>query len=184
MKMRALLWAIPLLLFLGLAALLMSRLGTDPTALPSARLGKPFPEFQLADLLTNQPLTLASIKGKPAVVNVWASWCPSCKEEHPALMKLAQQGLPIIGLNYKDVPDDAKAYLMQRGNPFQVIIADVDGNLGLDLGVYGAPETYLMDAKGDVVYRYVGVFDEKIWQSQLAPCYQQLLTGGEMTLCQ
>ena len=99
-------------------------------------------------------------------------------------MKLAQQGLPIIGLNYKDIPDDAKAYLMQRGNPFQVIIADVDGNLGLDLGVYGAPETYLIDAKGDVVYRYVGVFDEKIWQSQLAPCYQQLLTGGEMTLCQ
>ena len=99
MKMRALLWAIPLLLFLGLAALLMSRLGTDPTALPSARLGKPFPEFQLTDLLTNQPLTLASIKGKPAVVNVWASWCPSCKDEHPALMKLAQQGLPIIGLN-------------------------------------------------------------------------------------
>ena len=183
MKMRALLWAIPLLLFLGLAALLMSRLGTDPTALPSARLGKPFPEFQLTDLLTI-PLTLASIKGKPAVVNVWASWCPSCKDEHPALMKLAQQGLPIIGLNYKDIPDDAKAYLMQRGNPFQVIIADVDGNLGLDLGVYGAPETYLMDAKGDVVYRYVGVFDEKIWQSQLAPCYQQLLTGGEVTLCQ
>ena len=98
-------------------------------------LGKPFPEFQLTDLLTNQPLTLASIKGKPAIVNVWASWCPSCKEEHPALMKLAQQGLPIIGLNYKDLPEDAKAYLMQRGNPFQTIIADIEGDLGLDLGV-------------------------------------------------
>lgn len=184
MKMRALLWAIPLVLFLGLAALLMSRLGTDPTALPSARLGKPFPAFQLPDLLSNQPLTLANIKGKPAIVNVWASWCPSCKEEHPALMKLAQQGLPIIGLNYKDEANDAKAYLAQRGNPYQVIIADVEGNLGLDLGVYGAPETYLIDAKGDVVYRYVGVFDEKIWQSQLAQCYQQLLAGKETNLCQ
>lgn len=184
MTMRRLLWAIPLLLFLALAALLLTRLGSDPTALPSARLGKAFPEFHLAALLDERMLTVADIKGKPTVINVWASWCPSCKEEHPELLKLADQGVPIVGLNYKDQEQDAEAYLQQRGNPFALIISDIDGNLGLDLGVYGAPETYLIDENAHIRYRYVGVFDEKIWQTQLAPCYNELVKGGEAKSCQ
>ncbi len=184
MKMRILLWGIPLVVFLGLAALLMSRLGSDPTALPSARLGKPFPPFHLNALLDEKMLTVADITGKPTVVNVWASWCPSCKEEHPELMKLADAGIPIVGINYKDAAQDAEQYLEQRGNPYGLVIADVDGNLGLDLGVYGAPETYLIDETAHVRYRYVGVFDEKVWQTQLAPCYNELVAGGEAKSCQ
>ena len=117
-------------------------------------------------------------------MSVWASWCPSCKEEHPTLVKLAQQGVPILGLNYKDEPQDAMAYLARYGNPFGLVISDLKGDIGLDLGVYGAPETYLIDAQAQVRYRYVGVFDETIWQTQLAPCYQQLVAGGEALACQ
>lgn len=184
MNMRTLIWAIPLVLFLAVSAFLMTRLGQDPTTLPSARLGKPFPQFTLPNLLDGKTLTADDVRGKPAIVNVWASWCPSCKEEHPALMKLAEAGIPVIGLNYKDLPQDAEAYLAKRGNPYRLIISDAKGNLGLDLGVYGAPETYIIDANANIRYRYVGVFDEKTWQSQLAPCYDALLKGGEAPSCQ
>ena len=183
MKMKALVWALPLVLFLAVAAFLMTRLGQDPTTLPSARLGKPFPNFVVTDL-DGKPVSLADIKGKPAIINVWASWCPSCKEEHPTLVELSKQGIPIIGLNYKDDPQDALAYWAKSSNPFSLIIPDRKGDIGIDLGVYGAPETYLIDANANVRYRYVGVFDAAIWQSQLAPCYQQLLAGGEVSACQ
>lgn len=184
MKIRLILWIIPLVLFLAFAAFLMTRLGKDPAELPSVRIGKPFPTFTATALLDGRAVTVADLKGKAAIVNVWASWCPSCKEEHPTLVKLAQQGVPILGLNYKDEPQDAMAYLTRYGNPFSLIISDLKGDIGLDLGVYGAPETYLIDAQAQVRYRYVGVFDETIWQTQLAPCYQQLVAGGEALACQ
>lgn len=183
MKLKAMVWGLPLVLFLAVAAFLMTRLGEDPTTLPSARLGKPFPDFIVTDL-EGRAISLAQIKGQPALVNVWASWCPSCKEEHPTLMALSKQGVTVIGMNYKDAPQDALAYLTQYGNPFKMIIADNKGNIGLDLGVYGAPETYLIDAAANIRYRYVGVFDNTIWQTQLAPCYQQLVAGGEASACQ
>ncbi|HEX5361793.1 MAG TPA: DsbE family thiol:disulfide interchange protein [Fluviicoccus sp.] len=184
MKSRALLWGIPLALFLGFSLLLLSRIGKDSTELPSARLGKPFPEFRLPSLLDGRELTAADIRGKPVVVNVWASWCPSCREEQPALMKISQSGVPVIGLNYKDAPEDAQTWLAKLGNPFMLIISDQQGNLGLDLGVYGAPETYLLDAAGHIRYRFVGVFDEQSWNNILQPCFAQLLKGGEAPSCQ
>ncbi|PTQ89360.1 DsbE family thiol:disulfide interchange protein [Agitococcus lubricus] len=184
MKMRGLIWAIPLVLFLAVSAFLMTRLGEDPTNLPSARVGKPFPEFNLPSLDDERLLTVSDIKGKPALLNVWASWCPSCKEEHPTLNKLADMGIPVLGLNYKDQEQDAENYLAQRGNPYALIIADQKGNLGLDLGVYGAPETYLIDANAHIRYRFVGVLDEKVWQTQLEPCYTQLVAGGDAPSCQ
>lgn len=184
MKARALIWTMPLVVFLVVAAFLMSRLGTDPTALPSVRVGKPFPNFSAPALVEQRSVTLNDITGKAALVNVWASWCPSCREEHPTLVKLAQQGVPIFGLNYKDEPKDALGYLARYGNPFSLIISDLKGDIGLDLGVYGAPETYLIDAQAQVRYRYVGVFDDTIWQTQLAPCYQQLVAGGDAPACQ
>jgi cytochrome c biogenesis protein CcmG/thiol:disulfide interchange protein DsbE len=184
MKTRMVLWIIPLVLFLAFAAFLMTRLGKDPAELPSVRVGKPFPAFNAPALLDAKPVTVADLTGKAAIVNVWASWCPSCKEEHPTLIKLAQQGVPIFGLNYKDDPQDAMAYLARFGNPFSLVISDLKGDIGLDLGVYGAPETYLIDDKAQVRYRYVGVFDETIWQTQLAPCYQQLIAGGDAPACQ
>ncbi|RZU37140.1 cytochrome c biogenesis protein CcmG/thiol:disulfide interchange protein DsbE [Fluviicoccus keumensis] len=184
MKSRALLWGIPLLIFVGFSVLLFSRLGKDSTELPSARLGKPFPEFRLPSLLDGHELTAADVRGKAIVVNVWASWCPSCRQEHPSLMKLAAAGVPVIGLNYKDAQADAQGYLSSLGNPFVDVISDTDGSLGLDLGVYGAPETYLLDANGHVRYRFVGVFDDNVWKTTLQPCFDQLQKGGEAPACQ
>lgn len=184
MNKRIVLWGIPLLVFLAFAVLLFSRLGKDSTELPSARLGKPVPEFRLPSLLGGRELTVADLRGKPVVLNVWASWCPSCREEQPALLRLSQSGVPVWGLNYKDDPADAQRWLASLGNPFVEIISDLDGNLGLDLGVYGAPETYLIDAKGQVRFRFVGVFDDAVWQSTLKPCFDQLQQGGEAPACQ
>lgn len=183
MMKRLMIWGIPLVLFLGFAALLFSRLGENPSELPSARIGKPFPAFSLPSLLDDRPLTVADLQGKPLVLNVWASWCPSCAEEQPALMALSRTGLPIVGLNYKDAPEDARQWLANRGNPYAAIISDQKGSLGLDLGVYGAPETYLLDAQARVRFRYVGAFDGQVWTTRLKPCYEQLLKGGEAPAC-
>ena len=120
-------------------------------------------------------LTEADLKGKPALVNVWATWCVSCKVEHPVLNKLAQQGVVIYGVNYKDVNADALKWLAEFHNPYQMDIRDEQGTLGLDLGVYGAPETFFIDAKGIIRDKYVGVIDETVWREKLAPVYQGLV---------
>jgi cytochrome c biogenesis protein CcmG/thiol:disulfide interchange protein DsbE len=157
---------IPLILFIGLGIFLYQGLSIDPTELPSALINKPFPDFKISDL--KQPdklLTKADFVGKPVLINVWATWCPSCREEHQQLLKMAQEHrIDIIGLNYKDERDLAVQWLQNLGDPYRFIIYDKDGMLGLDLGVYGAPETYLLDAKGIVKYRHVGVLTEQDWQ--------------------
>ncbi len=184
MKTRVLLWLLPLIAFLVFAAFLMTRLGKDPAVLPSARLGKPFPVFTASALSKPSTVTLDDIKGQVALVNVWASWCPSCKLEHPTLTKLAQQGVPIFGLNYKDKTPDALDYLARYGNPFSLIFTDPKGDIGLDLGVTGAPEIFIVDKEANIRYHFAGVLDESTWQTQLAPCYQQLLAGVEAKACQ
>lgn len=184
---KKLLLALPLLAFLVLAGILFSRLGSNPQELPSARLGKPLPSFQLHALLApNQVLTNADLPKQPFLLNVWASWCPSCAEEHQALMALSkEQQVVIVGVNYKDEPAAAQAFLTKHGgNPYQQIIADVDGNLGLDLGVYGAPETYIVDQQGHIRYRLAGVVAPEVWQQQLWPCYQAVLQQRESAACQ
>ncbi|MBT3811748.1 MAG: DsbE family thiol:disulfide interchange protein [Gammaproteobacteria bacterium] len=157
---------VPLLLFMILAGFLWKGLSIDPRELPSALIDKPFPEFSLASL--QQPdriLTKQDFLGQPVIVNVWATWCPSCRQEHEQLLVIDQTGeIPIIGLNYKDERDLALQWLQQLGNPYQFNIFDEQGMLGLDLGVYGAPETYLLDAQGIVRHRYVGVLTAQDWQ--------------------
>lgn len=157
---------IPLILFIGLGIFLYQGLSIDPTELPSALINKPFPEFKISDL--KQPdklLSKADFVGKPVLINVWATWCPSCREEHQQLLKMAQEHkIDLIGLNYKDERDLALQWLQTLGDPYRFVIYDKDGMLGLDLGVYGAPETYLLDAKGIVKYRHVGVITEQDWQ--------------------
>lgn len=169
--MRHLIYILPLAIFLGLGALLFSGLGKDPSHLPSALIGKPFPVFSLPDLHQEDKLLDASLlKGRPALVNVWATWCAACRVEHPELMRIAQQeGVPIFGVNYKDDPEEARAWLQRYENPYHKVIVDRHGRLGLDLGVYGAPETYVVDADGIVRYRHVGVVDRQVWQEVLAP---------------
>lgn len=175
---RIALYGLPLLAFAALAVLLASRLGNDPTLLPSARLGKPLPEFRLSALQDPQKLlTAADVKGRVTVLNVWATWCISCQVEHPVLMQMAAEGVPIVGVNYKDYREAALKYLELHGNPFRFSIFDERGDLGLDLGVYGAPETYLLDSEGRIRYRYIGVLDPEKWTRVLKPRYQALLEG-------
>ncbi|MDF3030500.1 MAG: DsbE family thiol:disulfide interchange protein [Moraxellaceae bacterium] len=176
--MRIALYAGPLLVFVVLAVLLGSRLGTDPTLLPSARVGKPMPAFQLPSLTEpDRVLTAADVKGQVSVLNVWGTWCISCQVEHPTLMRMAGAGVPIIGVNYKDHHEAALKYLELHGNPFLFSVFDGNGDLGLDLGVYGAPETYLLDKDGQIRYRFIGVLDDEKWETVLKPRYQALVEG-------
>ena len=173
--MKRWIMVLPLAVFLLVAVFLYRGLFLDPTELPSAMIGKPFPAFALKTVQDGKPLTQADLIGKPALVNVWATWCPSCKVEHPYLNKLAEQGVVIHGVNYKDDNAAAIKWLAEFHNPYQLNISDDQGSLGLDLGVYGAPETFLVDAKGIIRYTHVGVVDATVWREQLAPLYQGLV---------
>lgn len=174
--MKRLILLLPLAIFLGVALFLYRGLYLNPSELPSALIGKPFPAFALPAL--DDPartLTHDDLKGKPALVNVWATWCPSCRAEHPVLNKLKQMGVTIHGVNYKDQRAPAQQWLRELHNPYQLNIEDAKGSLGLDLGVYGAPETFFIDARGIIRHKFVGTIDERIWREQLAPLYRQLV---------
>ena len=173
--MRRWMMVLPLAVFLVVAVFLYRGLYLNPAELPSAMIGKPFPAFNLPNVQGDRQLTEADLKGKPALVNVWATWCISCRVEHPVLTKLADQGVLIYGVNYKDVNEDAKKWLKDFHNPYQLDINDADGSLGLNLGVYGAPETFLIDSKGIIRHKFVGVIDETVWREQLAGKYQALV---------
>lgn len=168
----------PLVLFLAMAALLYRGLYLDPSELPSALIGKPFPAFSLPAVQDGKPLTRNDLLGKPALVNVWGTWCVACRVEHPVLTKLAEQGVVIYGVNYKDVNADAVKWLSEFHDPYQLNINDEAGSLGLNLGVYGAPETFLIDAKGVIRYKHVGVIDQTVWREKLAAQYQALVEEG------
>lgn len=173
--MPRLLLFIPLALFIVLGLFLWKGLSLDPRELPSALLNKPFPEFQLSALSDpEKTLTKADFIGQPVLVNVWATWCPSCRQEHDQLVAIAaEEKIAVIGLNYKDDRDAALNWLQQLGNPYKFNIYDERGMLGLDLGVYGAPETYLLDAQGIIRHRHVGVVTAETWAE-----FQALLNKG------
>lgn len=173
--MRRWIMLLPLVLFLGVAVFLYRGLYLDPAELPSALIDKPFPEFSLRDVQSDRIITRADLLGKPALVNVWGTWCVACRVEHPVLNKLAQQGVVIYGVNYKDVNADALKWLKDFHNPYQLNIRDEEGSLGLNLGVYGAPETFLIDSKGIIRHKFVGVVDETVWREKLAGFYQGLV---------
>lgn len=170
---------LPLLLFLALAAFLFRGLSLDPRELPSALIDKPFPEFRLESLGDGQALTREAVTGQAALFNVWATWCVSCRVEHPYLEQLAGEGVPIYGINYKDNDEAARRWLADLGDPYVLNIVDREGSLGIDLGVYGAPETYLVDAAGVIRYRHVGVIDERLWRSTLEPLWREITAGGD-----
>lgn len=167
---------VPLIIFLALAALLYLGLGHDPRELPSALVDRPMPAFALPSLGDDKPLDQTLFRGSPRLLNVWATWCSACRDEHPFLVELARAGVPIVGLDYKDDPAAARRWLADMGNPYQEVIADREGRLGLDLGVYGAPETYVIDAAGIIRYRHVGVLDAQVWRERIEPVYRQWQT--------
>ena len=165
---------LPLLAFLALAALLASGLGRDTEELPTALAGKPLPTMQLPTLMRRgTDVTNDMFLGHWTLLNVWATWCPTCYVEHPYLMKLAERGVRIVGLNYKDEPDKARDYLARLGNPFIDVPVDESGRYGIDLGVDGAPETFVINPRGEVVLRYVGEVNDRSWQQRFAPVWEK-----------
>ncbi|RDE92134.1 DsbE family thiol:disulfide interchange protein [Aggregatibacter aphrophilus] len=172
---------LPLIIFLALVAAFLVQLqrnaqGDDPKNLESALVGKPVPAKTLTDLLSTKTFDESLFKqGKPLLLNVWATWCPTCYAEHQYLNHLAKQDVPIIGLDYKDNSEKAVKWLHDLGNPYQVVLKDEKGSFALDLGVYGAPETFIVDGKGVIHYRYAGDVNERVWQEKLQPIYQKLV---------
>lgn len=164
--MRRVFLFLPLVVFIIMGAFFWKGLQLDPTELPSALLNKPVPTFSLPSLQDeNKLITQDDFKGKPALLNVWATWCPTCKQEHAQLNRIArEEGVVIYGINYKDDRAAANVWLERYLDPYVLNVFDEKGTLGLDLGVYGAPETYVLDAQGVIRYKHVGAVDEAVWQ--------------------
>jgi len=167
---------LPLGIFIVLVGFLAVGLKLDPREVPSPLIGKPAPAFDLPVL--HQPdkrFVPGDMRGKVWLLNVWASWCVSCREEHPVLMELAKRDvLPILGLNYKDKGEDASAWLKQFGNPYQLSAVDADGRIGIDYGVYGVPETYVIDADGVIRYKQIGPLTQAILDEKVLPLAKAL----------
>jgi cytochrome c biogenesis protein CcmG/thiol:disulfide interchange protein DsbE len=177
---RSFAFLLPLLLFAGLVALLVFGLGNDPRRVPSPLVGKPAPVFDLPQLTDpNARLSDVDLKGKVSLVNVWASWCASCRAEHQALMALSKRpDLQIVGLNWKDDARDALQVLRMTGNPYDITGYDPDNTVGIHWGVYGAPETFVVDRQGIIRYKHIGPIDRQVWDETIAPLVAQL-NGGD-----
>ena len=148
----------------------------DPHLLPSALIDRPFPEFALKDL--HEPgltRTRADLTGEVSLVNVWGTWCPNCVIEHPELLRISrEEGIPIIGVNYNDDVTKAVAWLERREDPYRFTVVDDEGRLAIDLGVYGAPETFVVDSAGVIQFRHVGAVTPEVWKHQLLPVVELL----------
>ena len=171
---------LPLLVFVALAMLLaagvwMSR-NPDRDVLPSPLIGKPAPEFALPILHEpTRTVRLADLRGQPFLLNVWGSWCVECRVEHPVLTRFAEtKRVRVVGYNWKDEPADALRWLEQFGNPFWLVLADVEGRAAIDWGIYGAPETFLVDGTGIIRWKHVGALTEDVIADELMPALQQV----------
>jgi cytochrome c biogenesis protein CcmG/thiol:disulfide interchange protein DsbE len=169
-------FAIPVAIFVALLVLLGVGLKLDPREVPSPLIGKPAPHFELPELHESSKIfSERDMRGKVWVLNVWASWCVSCREEHPVLLDLAKGGaVPIYGLNYKDRREDGLAWLKGMGDPYQISIFDFDGRVGIDYGVYGVPETYVIDKAGVIRYKKIGPLTPEIVKETLLPLVREL----------
>jgi cytochrome c biogenesis protein CcmG/thiol:disulfide interchange protein DsbE len=175
--MKRAFYLLPLLLFVVLAGyfLISLRPGHDMHELPSAMIEKPAPPFDLVGLGQGGPLALEALKGHPFVINFFASWCVPCRVDHPLLMRLARQNhLPLYGIAYKDAPDDSSRLLAALGDPYKQIGVDRDGRVGLNFGVYGVPETYVIDSTGTIRRRFVGPLTAETVDRDLLPLLKQL----------
>ena len=174
MKIKPLM-LIPPLLFAGLAALFYIGMGRDdPRALPSTREGGPVPALTLTEFQGAAPFTVEDLAdGDVVLVNFWASWCAPCRAEHPQLVQMAEEGLEIFGVNYKDDPAKAQRFLSELGDPYVRTAADPSGRTGLDWGLYGVPETFVIDGTGKVIKRFAGPITEKVLESIIAPAIEE-----------
>lgn len=173
--MKRVLLFLPLILFMVLGFFLYRGLYLNPQAMPSALEGKPVPAFKLLTVTDqSRVVTNADLKGEVYLLNVWGTWCAGCKIEHPYLLDLAKSGLPIYGINFKDDLSAAQQWLKDYQDPYQFTVYDVDGKLALDLGVYGAPETFVVDGDGVIKLRYAGILDPIAWNTKIKPLIDSL----------
>ncbi len=174
--MRTLRFVLPAAVFAVIAWFLLAGLDRNPRDIPSPLIGKPAPDFSLPvthDLA--RTWSPHSLRGKVWLLNVWGSWCSACQVEHPVLNDLARTGeIPIIGLAWKDMPENSIAWLQRLGNPYSVVVSDVKGRVGIDYGVYGAPETFLIDGAGIIRYKHVGPVTPELLQHKLLPLAREL----------
>lgn len=171
-------YLLPLAIALGLFGLFASQIDKDPNLLPSVLLNKPAPQFELAPLEGHdQPgFSTADLSGGISLVNVFASWCAPCREEHEFLMDLAKRDdIKLFGINYNDPPENALKFLAELGNPYDAIGSDRNRRVSLDWGVYGVPESYLINAKGEIIYKHTGPINEESYQKDLLPAIEAAL---------
>ena len=167
---------VPLAVFLGLAVLFAYGLTMNASELPSVLIGKQVPEFTLPPVEGRQlGLSASDLKGEVSLLNVFASWCTECRREHPVFMRLqAENVVPIHGLNYKDKPEDARNWLDELGDPYTRTGADISGRVGIDFGVYGVPETFIVDRDGVIVYKHIGAVSERALKETILPLIEKL----------
>jgi len=173
-------YLLPLGIFIALVLLLGVGLRLNPRLVPSPLVGKPVPEFSLELLhAPAEKLSRADLTGKVSLLNAWATWCVECRREHPLLVDIAKQGkVPVYGLNYKDQRPDALEWLRRLGDPYVASGFDADGRVGIDLGVYGLPETFLVDAGGMIVHKHIGPIDRQVWETEFVPIIERLQDGS------
>jgi cytochrome c biogenesis protein CcmG/thiol:disulfide interchange protein DsbE len=169
-------YLIPLGVFLVLVVFLGIGLTRDPREVPSPLIDKPAPAFTLKELQSpDKTLSVQDLRGQVWLLNVWASWCVSCRDEHPLLVEYSRsKEVPIYGLNYKDEPVDAIRWLNELGNPYTASIVDKDGNVGIDYGVYGVPETFVIDKQGVIRYKQIGAITPEAWDQKIMPMVRKL----------
>ncbi len=172
--------AVALLVFLGIGVFLAIGLTLNPREVPSPLVGKTVPEFELDAVQGRQlPLSSRDLFGDVSMVNVFASWCVACRQEHPLLLALSKnKQLPIHGLNYKDEPADAARWLNRYGDPYTRTGADLDGKIGIEWGVYGVPETFVIDKAGNIAYKHIGPISNKDWEETILPLVEKLRAAG------
>jgi len=175
-RLRFLRWSLPLAIFAVIVAFLFVGLFRDPREVPSPLIGKPAPAFALAQLHEpGKTLTTADMRGQVWLLNVWASWCVSCRVEHPLLIDLAKANVvPVIGLAYKDKREDGLAWLAANGDPYKLSIVDLDGRIGIDFGVYGVPETFVIDKAGIIRYKQIGPLTADALKQTILPLVREL----------
>lgn len=175
-RRRGLMVALPLTVFIALVAMLGWGLTRNADDIPSALIGKPVPKFSLPAVEGRQlGLSSADLRGEVSLVNVFASWCLACREEHPLFMRIAADGtVSLHGLNYKDQPQDASKWLDAPGDPYTRTGADLDGRVAIDWGVYGVPETFVVGADGRIAYKHIGAMTSKAWNETILPLVERL----------
>ena len=162
---------LPLLVFLVVGVFLFLSLNSDPNKLPSPLVGKKFPIIEVTDFYSNETVKLNDLMdNKLALVNVWASWCVTCRKEHQVIMNIDKNtNLKLIGINYKDTKIDGEEYLKVMGNPFDEIVFDPNGEIGMELGVYATPETFLISREGLIIHKHIGELTKEIWNESFLP---------------